>query len=202
MKNWTSYLFVITITFFTLGFFNIIFAWLGFLCMLLPFVLLAKDKKKTWCQKYCPRASLYTVLFKGRSLTGKAGPNWLIRGRVKWVMLGYFIVNLFVIFMSTFMVITGRRLPLEKVRFLMAFQFPWDIPQLLNFGPLPDWAVHLSFRMYSMMLTTTILGLLLALLFMPRTWCTVCPINTVSDMALNKSPKKTKSNSHILQIPD
>ena len=189
MKNQTSYLFIITIIFFTLGFFNIIFAWLGFLCILLPFVLLAKDKKKTWCQSYCPRASLYTILFKGRSLTGTAGPNWLIKGRVKWVMLGYFSLNLFVIFMSSFMVFMGKRLPLEKIRFLMVFQFPWDIPQLLNIGLFPDWAVHLSFRVYSMMLTTTILGLLLGLFFMPRTWCTVCPINTVSNIVLKSQSK-------------
>jgi len=192
MKNQTSYLFIITIIFFTLGFFNIIFAWLGFLCILLPFVLLAKNKKKTWCQSYCPRASLYTILFKGRSLTGTSGPNWLIKGGVKWVMLGYFSLNLFVIFMSSFMVFMGKRLPLEKIRFLMVFQFPWDIPQLLNIGLFPDWAVHLSFRMYSMMLTTTILGLLLGLFFMPRTWCTICPINTVSNIALKSHNKEIK----------
>ena len=189
-KNWTNYLYIITISFFILGFFNIIFAWLGLICIILPFVLLARDKKKTWCQNYCPRASLFETLFKGRLLTGKTGPKWLIRGKAKWVMLGYFSINLLILTMSTVMVFKGRREPLEKIRFLLALQFPWDIPQILNLGTMPDWIVHLSFRIYSMMFTTTVLGLILSWIFKPRTWCTICPINTISDISLKKIKQK------------
>jgi len=189
-KNWTNYLYIITISFFILGFFNIIFSWLGLICMILPFVLLARDKKKTWCHNYCPRASLFHTLFKGRLLTGKTGPNWLIRGKAKWVMLGYFSINLFILTMSTVMVFKGRREPLEKIRFLLALQFPWDIPQILNLGTMPDWIAHLSFRIYSMMFTTTVLGLILSWIFKPRTWCTICPINTISDISLKKIKQK------------
>ena len=67
-KTWTSNLYILAILFFTLGFFNIIFAWLGFACMVIPFVLLARDGKKTWCHNYCPRASLFSVLFKNKHL--------------------------------------------------------------------------------------------------------------------------------------
>lgn len=192
-KNWTNYFYIITISFFTLGFFNIIFAWLGFICMILPFILLARDKKKTWCQNYCPRASLFQKLFKGRSLSGKTGPDWLIRGKAKWVMLGYFSINLFVLTMSTVMVFKGRREALENIRFLLVFQFPWDIPQLLNLGTMPNWIAHLSFRIYSMMFTTTVLGLILSWIFKPRTWCTICPINTISDISLKKINRKYNS---------
>jgi len=186
IQNWRKYSFIIAILFFALGFFNILFAWLGFICMILPFVLLARNKKKTWCQNYCPRVNLFGVLFHGRSLTKTAGPKWLTRGKVKWFILTYFIFNLFVITMSTIMVYTGKRPPLEVIRFLIAFKIPWAIPQLLDFGTFPDWAIHLSYRIYSMMFTTTVLGLLLAWIFRPRTWCTVCPINSISDIALKK----------------
>lgn len=185
-RNWTNYLYIVTILFFTLGFFNIIFAWLGFICMILPFFLLVKNKKKLWCQKYCPRSSLFIRLFKGKSLTGKTGPNWLTKGNAKWIMLGYFCANLFILLMSTIMVFRGVREPLEKIRFLLAFQLPWNIPQLLNVGITPNWIVHLSFRIYSMMFTTTILGLLLSWIFTTRTWCSICPINTISDIGLKK----------------
>lgn len=179
-------LYIITIIFFTCGFFNIIFSWLGLICMILPFVLLYKNRRKTWCQNYCPRASLYCKLFSNRSLTGgKAGPKWLIRGKVKLIFLVYFVFNLLVIVMSTFMVLIGRRVPVDKVKFLIAFQLPWNIQQILNLGSFPNWVVHFSFRLYSMMFTTTVLGLLLAWIFRPRTWCTICPINTVSDLILN-----------------
>lgn len=194
-KNWTNYLFAITILFFTLGFFNIIFAWFGFLCIILPFVFLFKDRKKTWCQKYCPRANLFKTLFQGRSLTGKPGPKWFVDGKAKWVMLIYFMFNFFVLIMSTIMVFMGRRGPIEKVRFLIAFQLPWDIPQFLNLGVFPEWAVHLSFRVYSMMFTTTMLGLILAWVFLPRTWCTICPINTLCDISLKKVKKENEKTA-------
>lgn len=188
-RGWKNYSFIITILFFALGFFNIIFAWLGFACLLLPFVFIVKDRRKTWCQEYCPRAGLFGVLFRSRSLTGKAGPNWLIRGKAKWIIFIYIIFNLFVLTMSTVMVSSGRREPMEMVRFLIAFKLPWEMPQLLDIASIPGWAVHLSYRVYSMMLTTTVLGLLLAWIFRPRTWCTVCPINTVSNLMLNKNKK-------------
>lgn len=190
-SRWTNYLFLITLLFFILGFVNIVFAWFGLACLILPFVLLAKDKKKTWCHNYCPRASLFTVLFKGRSLTGKTGPNWLVRGKGKWITLIYFCLNLFVLTMSTIMVSKGVREPVEQVRFLLAFPVPWDLPQLLSLSPASDWVLHLSYRIYSMMFTTTVLGLVLGWLFMPRTWCTVCPINTISDLSLKNKYSET-----------
>lgn len=186
-KNWTNYLYILTLLFFALGFFNIIFAWAGFACIITPFILLAKNKSKTWCQGYCPRANLFSVLFQNTSLTGKPGPKWLIKGRAKWIMLAYFLFNFFVLTMSTIMVFAGRIPLMDKVRFMVAFKIPWDMPQFLNFGVFPDWAIHLSFRIYSMMFTTTVLGLILAWLFKPRTWCTICPINTISDLALRNN---------------
>lgn len=192
-NNWTNKLYIVTIIFFALGFFNIIFGWLGFICMVTPFILLARDKKKTWCQNYCPRASLFTVMFKGRSLTGKAGPKWLTRGSGKWIILVYFTINLFILTMSTIMVFRGRIDAMERIRFMLAFQLPWNIPQFLSVGFAPEWSVHLSFRIYSMMFTTTVLGLILGWVYTPRTWCTICPINTISDISLKKTKLSNKA---------
>lgn len=150
-SKWSNYLYVITLLFFTLGFFNIIFAWLGLACLILPFILLAKDKKKTWCQGYCPRVSLFTALFQGRSLTGKVGPDWLVKGKAKWFFLTYFGINLFILTMSTIRVFLDKMDPIEQVRFMIAFPLPWDLPQLLSIGPVSEWAVHLSYRIYSRM---------------------------------------------------
>jgi polyferredoxin len=183
-KKWTDKLYIFTILLFTLGFFNIIFAWLGFACMIIPFVLLAKDGKKTWCQSYCPRASLFTVLFRGKSQNSRTVPKWLTGDKAKMFFLIYFSFNLFILFMSTLMVFRGRIDAMERVRFMIAFQLPWNMPQLLNISFIPSWAVHLSFRVYSMMFSTTVIGLVLGFLYKPRTWCTVCPVNTISDMAI------------------
>lgn len=185
-------MFVITIFFFALGFVNIIFAWLGLVCLILPFILLVKDKKKTWCQKCCPRSNLFTVLFQGRSLTGGPGPDWLVKGKAKWIVLAYFCFNLFVITMSTIRVSMDLMEPFQRIRFLIAIILPWKVPQVLSLGPVPDWVLHLSFRIYSMMFTTVVLGLILGWLFYPRTWCRVCPINTLSDITLNKMKQPNK----------
>lgn len=185
-KGWTSYFFLVTLTFFTLGFININLAWLGLACLILPFVLLFKNKKKTWCQNYCPRSYLFSFLFQGRSFTGRSGPDWLVKGNGKWILLVYFCVNLLIITMSTIRVSMDLMEPMERVRFLIAFVLPWEMPQLLSLGPMPDWVVHLSYRIYSMMFTTTVLGLILGSLYYSRAWCRVCPINTLSDLSLPK----------------
>lgn len=185
-KNRKELLSIITVLFFALGFVNIVFAWLGFACMIMPFAMLAKDKKKNWCQGYCPRANLFTVLFRKISITHKSAPKWLTKGKTKWFVLIYFVINLFFLSMSTLMVFLEKRQSMEFIRLFIAIKLPWNIPQLIQLNSFQDWIIHLSFRMYSVMLSTTILGLLLALIFKPRTWCTVCPVNTVSDLVLRK----------------
>jgi len=189
-----KYLYLIALAFFILGFVNIIFGILGFVCMLLPFVFLVKDGKKTWCIKYCPRANLFTVLFRERSIIGKT-PIWFTKGKAKWIMITYFTLNLIIMFMSTLMVFKGNIAPIEQVRFFMFFGLPLEMPQLLQLGQMADWAVHFAYRLYSMMFTTTILGLVLGLLFLPRTWCTICPINTISDIALSDSRNRFSSQT-------
>ena len=184
-NNLYNYLYIFTILLFGLGFFNIIFAWLGFICLITPFIILLRSGKNLWCQKYCPRASLYTKLFKNR--TGKQMPMWITKTWIKKAVLIYFIVNLFILFMSSTMVFLGRMPAMDMVRFMIAFRVPWDIPQFLDIPNIPIWAIHLSFRVYSMMFTTTVLGLILGFLYRPRTWCTICPVMTLSNMYLDKS---------------
>ena len=184
-RGWIKYSYLFTILFFILGFFNIVFAWIGFFCLIMPFVFVIKDNNRTWCQSYCPRSNLFTRLFSkiGTKLTA---PKWLINGRGKRIMLTYFSINLLMICLTTLMVFLDKRDPLEKVRFLLAFQLPWTMPNLLDIGVMPDWVVHLGFRVYSMMFTTTIIGLLVGYLYRARTWCAICPMGTLSSLALRK----------------
>jgi hypothetical protein len=122
-KKWTDKLYIFTILLFALGFFNIIFAWLGFACMIIPFILLARDGKKTWCQSYCPRANLFTVLYRGKAKNSKPAPKWLSGKKAKTFFLIYFSFNLFILFMSTLMVFKGRINAMETVRFMIALRF-------------------------------------------------------------------------------
>ena len=184
MRN-NKYLFLITLSFFALGLVNIHFALLGLVCMVLPLFLLFRDKRKTWCQGYCPRASLFTTCGKLKSKDSYKTPMFFIRGNMKWIMLAYFGINLFIITMSTLKVAAGSMPPMNYMRFLLVIPFVGEMPQLIELGSISPWITHLSYRFYSMMMTTTFLGFILALIYRPRTWCTICPIATVSDVYIN-----------------
>ena len=60
-------------------------------------------------------------------------------------------------------------------------------------GPtLPElWRTGLpSFGFYSIMLTSTIIGLVVMALFKPRTWCTFCPMGTMTQMICTLEAKQ------------
>ncbi|HCX64402.1 MAG TPA: hypothetical protein DHN33_04235 [Eubacteriaceae bacterium] len=195
MKN-KKILSLIPIVFFILGFVHIAFAWLGLLCMILPFVLLFRDRKKTWCQGVCPRMNLFQQLFKNRK--PKKLPKWMKNGNLKKYVLIYFMINLTIMILSTLMVGIDRIMPMDQLRFMVLFPIPIEMPQLFEFVSAADWAVHLSYRIYSMMFTSVAVGFALAYLYMPRAWCTICPVNTASGMILkemkkeNSRPKRQK----------
>lgn len=186
MKN-KKYLFIITIAYFALGLVNIHFALLGLICMGIPIYILFRYRKKTWCQKYCPRASLCTTVGKVKPYKHITTPKFLAKGSMKWIMLAYFSFNMIVMIFSTVMVATGKAAPFDHVRLLFVLKLP-EIPQLFTLH-ISGWLLHLSYRFFSMMMTTTLLGLILALIYRPRTWCAICPISTVSNAYIKAGRK-------------
>lgn len=174
---------------------NIHFALLGLICMTLPIILLIKDKKKTWCQGYCPRACLYSTCGKATSKFSLKTPVFFTKGAMKWIMLSYFGISLFFIIFSTIMVAIGKKPAMDYLRFLLIFPLK-GLPQLFYIQSHAG-LLHLSYRFYSMMLTTTALGFILALIFKPRTWCVICPIATISDLYIKQAKKKNKKPFQI-----
>jgi hypothetical protein len=174
-----DWLFIGTLAFFSLGMVHIIFSWLGVICMVTPFIMAARSGKKPWCTTpYCPRAHFFTRFLNRYSLKKKA-PEGLFSEKTKQLVLRLFCINLFFASMSTLMVYLGRLEPMLYVRFLMAFPMPFDLPQLLELN-LPQFLVHVSYRLYSIMFTSTIIGVGLGLIYKPRTWCGICPIQTLT----------------------
>ena len=47
-------------------------------------------------------------------------------------------------------------------------------------GTVADWVAQFSFGFYSLMLTSLLLGLIVMVLYKPRTWCTFCPMGTMT----------------------
>ena len=173
-------LFIITLSYFALGFVSILFANLALLCMVLPFILLAKAKKKLWCQTYCPRASLLDAA--GKKTNWRKNPSLITSGRLRGIMLWYFGLNLLFITGSTIQVAMLRMESMQFIRLFIAIKL-FSLPQLITFQA-PPFLMHLSYRFYGMMASTTILALVLSRIYRPRIWCAVCPIGTISDATL------------------
>ncbi|MEL7647578.1 MAG: 4Fe-4S binding protein [Sedimentibacter sp.] len=184
LKN-NKFLFIINLVYFALGFVNIHFSLLGLICMMLPLILLVKTNRKTYCQGYCPRANLYTKAGKLTSKYSMKTPAYFIKGNMKHIMLAYFGISLFFITMSTLRVASGAMNPLEQLRFMIYFRIPFKLPQMFELQGMAGWLTHLAYRFYSMMMTTSFLGLAMAFVYKPRTWCTICPISTISEIYLD-----------------
>ncbi len=167
-------------------------------CMITPFILLARDKKKTWCQGYCPRANLYTKVGKLPFARGGKTPKSFTKGKVKWYVLAYFSLNLLIMLGTTIRVAAGSMDPMNYPRFLLFFAFRSELPQLLPSANTAQWLSHFSYRFFSMMMTTSVIGLIMSLVYKPRTWCTICPVATMSDVAL----KGMKSSASAQKQPN
>lgn len=183
-RNMQDRFFVITIVFFIIGMIHVSFSLIGLLCFTLPFYYYYRYKDKIWCKYICPRAGLFSQLFNKVGLNLKR-PKFIVGKRLRKAVVIYFAVNLFFITMSTIAVTVGKIQPIEQVRFLIMFPWPFDLPQLLSF-PVPPPLLHFSYRIYSMMFTSTIIGLILGFLYKPRTWCIICPINTLTSKDSNR----------------
>lgn len=61
-KKWYDYLWILSLTYLILGFFNILFAWLGLLCFFIPLIISIAHGTKGYCNRYCGRGQLFGLL--------------------------------------------------------------------------------------------------------------------------------------------
>ena len=61
-KKWYDYLWIVSLTYLILGFFNILFAWLGLFCFFIPLVIAVGKGNKAYCNKYCGRGQLFSLI--------------------------------------------------------------------------------------------------------------------------------------------
>ena len=57
-KKWYDYLWIWSILYFVLGFFNILFAWLGMIDFVVPLIFAIVGGNKGFCNRYCGRGQL------------------------------------------------------------------------------------------------------------------------------------------------
>ena len=89
-KNWYDYLWLWSIIYFALGFFNILFAWLGMIDFILPLLFAIFGGNKFFCNRLCGRGQLFAMLPKKfkKCSRGKLAPKWISSS---WFQYGFLI---------------------------------------------------------------------------------------------------------------
>ncbi|MBR1614784.1 MAG: 4Fe-4S binding protein [Treponema sp.] len=178
-RNWYDFLWVWSIIYFSLGFFNILFAWLGMIDFLVPLVFAVFRGEKTFCNRYCGRSQLFTFLGTNLGLSRKKlAPKWLHSSWFRIVFLAFFMTMFGNVIFQTYLVASGAESLREVVKLFWSIKVPWG--WAYTQGLFPDWVAQFSFGFYSLMLTSILIGLVLMLFFRPRTWCTFCPMGTMT----------------------
>ncbi|SHK14350.1 4Fe-4S binding protein [Anaerotignum lactatifermentans] len=178
-KKWYDYLWIVSATYLILGFFNILFAWIGLLCFFIPLLIAIFGGDKMYCNKFCGRGQLFDLLGNKLGLSRKKDiPKFL---RSKWFRYGFlifFFIMFFNMLFSTYLVFEGTRDLKEVVTLLWTIKLPWN--WAYDGTAVTPWVAQFAFGFYSVMLTSTVLGLITMILYKPRSWCVYCPMGTMT----------------------
>lgn len=189
-KHWYDYLWIWTILYFSLGLFNILFAWLGMIDFLVPLFIALFGGGKAFCNRFCGRGQLFAQIGGCMKCSRNVrAPRFLASKWFRYGFLAFFLTMFGNMVFQTYLVAAGARDLTEAIKLLWTFRIPWD--WAYTAGAAPDWVAQFSFGFYSLMLTSTIIGLLVMILFKPRTWCSFCPMGTMTQ-AICKLREKEK----------
>ena len=180
-KHWYDDLWIASAAYLILGFFNILFAWLGLLCFFIPLIIALASGTKGYCNRYCGRGQLFSLLGGRFGLSRKKDiPAWMKSKVFRYGFLLFFLVMFLQMLLNTWLVFAGERTLRQTVTLLWTFKLPWHWTYrgtLLSTG-----IAQFAFGFYSIMLTSTVLGLATMILFKPRSWCVYCPMGTMTQL--------------------
>lgn len=178
-KHWYDYLWITSLIYLLLGFFNILFAWLGLLCFFIPLLISIIKGNKSYCNRYCGRGQLLQLLGQKYHLSrGKTIPKFLKSSWFRYGFLLFFLTMFMNMLFSTYLVFQEVRNLNEVVTLLWTFRLPWEFAY--HGTNVTPWIAQFAFGFYSVMLTSTILGVVTMLLYKPRSWCVYCPMGTMT----------------------
>ena len=179
-KHWYDYLWIVSLAYLCLGFFNILFAWLGLACFLIPLIIAIAGGTKGYCNRYCGRGQLFALLGgKWKLSRGLPIPHWLKSKWFRYGFLTFFMAMFLNMLYVTWLVFAGAGELRQAVTLLWTFKLPWHWAYPVQVTP---WIAQFAFGFYSVMFTSTVLGLVTMFLFRPRTWCVYCPMGTMTQM--------------------
>lgn len=179
-KKIIDYMWILSALYLFLGLFNILFAWLGLLCFSIPLIISLSGMGKKYCNVYCGRGQLLDLMGNKLKMSRKKDiPSFL---RSKWFRYGFltFFMTMFVLMLfNTYMVFSEASELQKFIKILWTFKLPWN---WVNTSMVSPWVAQFAFGFYSIMLTSTILGIITMILYKPRSWCVYCPMGTMTQL--------------------
>lgn len=178
-KAWNDYLWIASAIYMFLGFFNIMFGWLGLICFIVPLVISIVKGNKAYCNKYCGRGQLFDLLGNRLRLSRQKNmPGFMKSKFFRYGFLIFFLTMFINMLFNTYLVFEGVHDLRQVVTLFWTFKVPW---KFAYHGTLvAPWVAQFAYGFYSMMLTSTLLGMITMLLFKPRSWCVYCPMGTMT----------------------
>lgn len=178
-RHWYDYIWIWSIIFFALGFFNILFACLGMIDFIVPLLFAIIGGNKYFCNRYCGRGQLFSLIGANLRISrNKLGYRWLSSKWFRYGFLIFFMLMFANMFFQTWLVASEVNTLKEAIKLFWTFRLPWD--WTYSGGLVPDWVAQFSFGFYGLMLTSLIIGLIFMLIYKPRTWCTFCPMGIMT----------------------
>ncbi len=175
-NQWYEFLWIIEIAYFALGFFNIIFAWLGMIFFITPLLIAMITGNKIYCHKFCGRGQLFAKIGEKLSLN-KPLPKFMRTPYFRYGFLAFFMTMFIIMVVNTYLVAAGSKNLSEAITLLWVFNVPWEFASNASVTPF---IAQFAFGFYGIMMTSTIIGLLTMLLFKPKGFCVYCPMGTMT----------------------
>lgn len=180
-RYWYDFLWIYSILYLILGVFNIFFAWLGLIEFCIPIFISIFGGGKLFCNKFCGRGQLFELLGSKLKLSrNKVPPKFLSSPWFRYSFLIFFMTMFITMIISTINVFTGVKELKTVITILWSFKIPWQFAYPYN-SISPGFA-QFAFGLYSIMLTSSIIGFFTMLIYRPRTWCVYCPMGTMTQL--------------------
>ncbi len=110
-KQWSDYLWIAELCYLFLGLFNILFAWLGMLFFCIPLFIAIFGGNKAYCNRYCGRGQLLSLLGEKLKLSRNVPPPKFLRSPwFRYGFLTFFMIMFGLMLFSTYRVFTGAPL--------------------------------------------------------------------------------------------
>ena len=118
-KKWYNYLWIWSIIYFLLGFFNILFAWLGMIDFLVPLGFALFGGNKHFCNHYCGRGQLFSKIGGTcKCSRNKPTPKWLSSKWFRYGFLVFFLTMFGIMIFNTYLVAAGAETLKEAIKVL------------------------------------------------------------------------------------